>query len=359
MQLWDKLLPQAELTINLLDSPMPHQQSPPMHILTGFLTTTKCRSPRWDVIAQEIQLTGIWAFHSVDGWYLNTSPDHYHTHKCHIKSANSEQFSDTVEFPHKRITNPTISPADKIMKAISSCMEAINGRSDFKTNHDLLQLHFVLHEAHSNPAVLNKLLLCRQQQQHTTFPRGDNQNPPLPRVQNKTTRPEHTTRSSTQHTSANVPSNNTNLCLQVPTIPTCLPPRLANPSRRKRWRATDFSAALIANELLEKRLNKAGYFQLKYVPGLWAHTTQPIAFTLVVDDFGVKYVGKEHALHLKSVLEAHYKCSADWAGTRHIGITLNWDYANRKVHLSMPGYKTKALRQFQHHKPSTPQHSPF
>ena len=115
----------------------------------------------------------------------------------------------------------------------------------------------------------------------------------------------------------------------------------------------------IANELLEKRLNKAGYYQSKLVPGLWTHTTRPIAFTLVVDDFGVKYIGKEHALHLKSVIEEHYKCSANWSGNRYIGITIDWDYANRKVHLSMPGYTEKALKQFQHHKPLAPQHSPF
>ena len=95
------------------------------------------------------------------------------------------------------------------------------------------------------------------------------------------------------------------------------------------------------------------------MPGLWTHKTRPIAFTLVVDDFDVKYVGRKHALHLKSVIEEHYKCSADWSGNRYIGITLDWDYAAHKVHLSMPGYKDKALKQFQHHKPSTPQHSPF
>jgi hypothetical protein len=58
-------------------------------------------------------------------------------------------------------------------------------------------------------------------------------------------------------------------------------------------------AGLIANELLESRLNKNRYRQSKLVPGLWRHDTCPIQFTLVVDDFGVKYVGKENALHLK------------------------------------------------------------
>jgi hypothetical protein len=118
-------------------------------------------------------------------------------------------------------------------------------------------------------------------------------------------------------------------------------------------------AGLIVNELLEKRLNKHGYHQSKLVPGLWKHKWRPIWFTLVVDDFGVKYVGKEHTLHLKSVLKSYYPLSTDWTGNRYIGIHLDWDYHHRKVHLSMPGYKAKALKQFQHKTPSKPQHSPF
>eukprot|EP00804_Cyclotella_cryptica_P000999 CCRYP_012348-RA/>CCRYP_012348-RA protein AED:0.11 eAED:0.11 QI:0/0/0/1/1/1/3/0/1327 len=87
-------------------------------------------------------------------------------------------------------------------------------------------------------------------------------------------------------------------------------------------------AGLIANELLEKQLNKHGYQQSKLVPGLWKHKWRPIWFTLVVNDFRVKYVGKEHALHLKSVLESYYPLSTDWTGNRYIGIHLDWDYNN-------------------------------
>jgi hypothetical protein len=118
-------------------------------------------------------------------------------------------------------------------------------------------------------------------------------------------------------------------------------------------------AGLIANELLEKRLNKHGYHQSKLVSGLWEHDWHPVWFTLVVDDFGVKYVGKEHALHLQSVIESYYPLSTDWTGNRYIRITLDWDYTNTKVHLSMPGYVAKALKLFQHTCPTAPQHSPF
>ena len=85
-------------------------------------------------------------------------------------------------------------------------------------------------------------------------------------------------------------------------------------------------AGLIANELLEMRLNEHGYRQSKLVPGLWKHDTRPIQFTLVVDDFGVKHVGEEHVPHLQRVLKQHYDIKSDLSGQRYIGITLLWDY---------------------------------
>ena len=117
-------------------------------------------------------------------------------------------------------------------------------------------------------------------------------------------------------------------------------------------------SGLLANELLEKRLNKRGYHQSKLVPGLWKHKWRPVQFTLVVDDFGVKYVGKEHALHLKQTLEENYTVTTEWDGRRYIGITLDWDYKRRQVHMSMPGYVKKALKQF-NHTPGKKQHQPY
>jgi hypothetical protein len=57
-------------------------------------------------------------------------------------------------------------------------------------------------------------------------------------------------------------------------------------------------AGIIANQLLVKRLAPFGYYPVTHTPGLWRHKHRPILFSLVVDDFGVKYVGKEHANHL-------------------------------------------------------------
>ena len=118
-------------------------------------------------------------------------------------------------------------------------------------------------------------------------------------------------------------------------------------------------AGLLAQELLQERLAVHGYHQSKIIPGLWKHETRPIVFTLVVDDFGVKYVNKEDAEHLMSVIQQDYDVTEDWEGERYIGMHLRWDYKGRKVHLAMPGYVEKALREFLHEHPRRKQYSPF
>jgi hypothetical protein len=69
----------------------------------------------------------------------------------------------------------------------------------------------------------------------------------------------------------------------------------------------------------------------------------------VVDDFGVKYVGKEHADHLISCLKMEtYKLTEDWAGDLHCSISLQWDYAKRWLDILMPGYIKKQLLKYEH-----------
>jgi hypothetical protein len=73
-------------------------------------------------------------------------------------------------------------------------------------------------------------------------------------------------------------------------------------------------AGIIAQQLLEKYLKVHGYHQSTITPGLWKHDTRPISFSLVVDDFGVKYVGEKNAQHLLDTVRKYYKCSCKWKG---------------------------------------------
>ena len=68
---------------------------------------------------------------------------------------------------------------------------------------------------------------------------------------------------------------------------------------------------------------------------------------MVVDDSGVKYSVKEHALHPTVSLEDKYKVTTDWEGKLHIGISLQWDYEKFTVQISMPGYVCASINSFQ------------
>jgi hypothetical protein len=117
-------------------------------------------------------------------------------------------------------------------------------------------------------------------------------------------------------------------------------------------------AGMIANQQLTQHLAKYDYFPTPRTPGLWQHRTRPVSFSLVVDDFGIKYVGRTHADHLLNALAALYTISTDWSGALYCGLTINWNYSNLYVDISMPGYIRNAIHKFQHPLPPSPEDSP-
>jgi hypothetical protein len=82
-------------------------------------------------------------------------------------------------------------------------------------------------------------------------------------------------------------------------------------------------AGIIANELLQRNLAKDGYRPTQHTHGLWTHDNRQISLSLVVDDFGVKYVGREHAEHLMACIKKAYNISSNWNGRAYCGLTLD------------------------------------
>jgi hypothetical protein len=80
-------------------------------------------------------------------------------------------------------------------------------------------------------------------------------------------------------------------------------------------------AGLLANQLLQNRLSPFGYYPSRHTPGLWLHKTRTIAFSLIVDDSAVKYVGKQHADHLRDAILRSYELTTDWEGKVYSGMT--------------------------------------
>ena len=119
-------------------------------------------------------------------------------------------------------------------------------------------------------------------------------------------------------------------------------------------------AGILAEKQLIRFLGSYGYSPVPHTPGLWHHQWRPITFCLVVDDFGIKYISKEHADHLIQCLQNHYQeDEINWAGKQFCGIHLNWDYANCTCDLSMPGYVEHALHKFQHPTPKNHRIAPI
>ena len=111
-------------------------------------------------------------------------------------------------------------------------------------------------------------------------------------------------------------------------------------------------AGILANKLLRKHLAPHGYYELPHTPGLWRHVSRPVQFSLVVDDFGVKYVGQEHANHLCNALKQKYEISEDWKGKLYCGMSLDWHYNRGYVDTSMPTYCKKQVSRYKHKKPT-------
>eukprot|EP00957_Ditylum_brightwellii_P183731 13994453-Ditylum_brightwellii.AAC.1 len=117
-------------------------------------------------------------------------------------------------------------------------------------------------------------------------------------------------------------------------------------------------AGILANNLLTEKFATKGYRPCHHTPELWKHDWRPVCFSLVVDDFGIKYVGEEHAHHLLQTLCHWYEVVEDWSGRRCCGIMIEWDYEHGHIDLSMPGYIHNVLIKFQHAIPKRQQDAP-
>ena len=117
-------------------------------------------------------------------------------------------------------------------------------------------------------------------------------------------------------------------------------------------------AGRIANDWLKSHLAHFGFAPVLRTPVLWKHTTIPIILNLAVDEFGVKYIGKENADRLIQSLQKLYTISINWTVSLFCGLTIDWDYAARTCDISLPKYLQMALLKFQHPAPKHPQHAP-
>lgn len=102
------------------------------------------------------------------------------------------------------------------------------------------------------------------------------------------------------------------------------------------------SGHIAQNDLIE-HLKKYDYTSTREVPCLFTHPTSGISFTLVVDDFGIKYTNDDNLKQFLSILQqpiSKWKIKVDRTGGKYNGIRLNWNYNENTLIQDIPNYVT-------------------
>ena len=104
-------------------------------------------------------------------------------------------------------------------------------------------------------------------------------------------------------------------------------------------------SGLYSQQRLVALLNSHGYVESP-TPMLFRHTTLAISFTLVVDDFAVKYQNPDDLDHLLNCLTTIYDIKTHRTGPSftYLGYTIEYDRTLRKLTLSMPNYIPNLLK---------------
>ena len=120
--LWDLLLPQIELTFNLLrqstlkpnisaweyfQGPFEYKATPLGHLCCPVMIhrkTSNCKS---------------WEFRVKEGWRIGVALNHYLCQRVIPQDTKAKKISNTVELLHQTITTPLITPKDRIFNGLT------------------------------------------------------------------------------------------------------------------------------------------------------------------------------------------------------------------------------------------------
>jgi hypothetical protein len=128
IHLWDRLIPQAVITLNLiLQSRINPKLSSHAQLNSLFdYNKTPLAPPGTKVIIHEKpDRLGSWSPHGLNGWYVGPAMEHYHAHRVYCSTTGHERISDTVDFFPKHCKVSGLSSADAATIAALDLMNAL------------------------------------------------------------------------------------------------------------------------------------------------------------------------------------------------------------------------------------------
>jgi hypothetical protein len=134
--MWDKLLPQCLVPLNLLRrSRINPQLSAQAHINEAFdFNRTPLAPPGTKVLIHEKPTTrGTWAPHAIEGWYLGPAQRHYRCYRVLAWATNSERIADTLAWLPTTVIMPRHSSTDVAIAAAHDLAQALLSPSPLLT----------------------------------------------------------------------------------------------------------------------------------------------------------------------------------------------------------------------------------
>jgi hypothetical protein len=128
LNLWDRLLPQAKLTSNLLRTSREHPQLPAAahyHCMVDYNKTAFAPSG-CKIIAHEKPVKWLtWALHGQHGYSLGPAMHHYRCQNVYISATASERIVDKLEFFPHNSPMPQLSSTERLLMAANNMANAL------------------------------------------------------------------------------------------------------------------------------------------------------------------------------------------------------------------------------------------
>jgi hypothetical protein len=128
LQLWDRILPQAKITLNLLRTSRLHQHLSAAAHFHGLIDYNKTyfAPPGCKIIVHEKPgKRQTWAPHGQHGYSLGPSMHHYRCQNVYLSATASDCIVDTLEFPPHNLPMPQLSFTDRLIMAANDMSNAL------------------------------------------------------------------------------------------------------------------------------------------------------------------------------------------------------------------------------------------
>ena len=154
LHLWDKLLEQAILSLNLLRGSRVNPAISAWVDLFGVydFNATPIQPPGINVLVHDKpDDRDTWAAHASAGWYIGPAMKHYRCYQCFMQGTQAMRTADTVEWFADKLVIPEAQPSDLIIAGITDIKNILRAQNSLSTTPVEPSLLAALHQ-------LNELL---------------------------------------------------------------------------------------------------------------------------------------------------------------------------------------------------------